>query len=81
MAPGDINVTIRAHDGIDYVQHTREGSAVDAGNVTVWQVHWTAPAASDPVIFHVAANNANGDDSPLGDFIYTAEASTAGTAR
>jgi len=81
VAPGDTSVMIRSHDGIDYVQHTRGGSVVNPGNMTVWQVRWTAPAASDPVVFHVAANNANGDDSPLGDFIYTAEASTAGTAR
>jgi hypothetical protein len=33
------------------------------------------------VVFHVAANAANGDDSALGDFIYTTEARTSHGAR
>ena len=37
---------------------------------------WTAPAGDAPVIFHAAGNASNGDASPLGDFIYTATASS-----
>jgi hypothetical protein len=57
---------------IVYIQHTR--AAVAAGSRVRWVVEWTAPEAGDPVIFHAAANASNGDDSALGDFIYTAAA-------
>jgi hypothetical protein len=39
-----------------------------------WTVEWEAPPAGGAVIFHAAANAANDDSSPLGDFIYTVEA-------
>lgn len=34
---------------------------------------WRAPEGLGSVVFHIAANAANGDDSPLDDFIYTRE--------
>ncbi|PYO85418.1 MAG: hypothetical protein DMD37_02810 [Gemmatimonadetes bacterium] len=56
---------------VGYIEHTAVGSGVS--NATArWTIRWTAPA--DPrgaVVFHVAANAANDDESPLGDFIYT----------
>ena len=58
---------------VSYIEHTFPGSNV-TGARTRWTIRWTAPAAPAPpgaVIFHVAANAANDDDSPLGDFIYT----------
>lgn len=56
---------------VGYIEHTEAGSAVT--NATArWSIRWTAPAtARGTVVFHVAANAANNDDSPLGDFIYT----------
>jgi hypothetical protein len=46
-----------------------------ARNQAGWTVHWTAPdPAHGQVVFHVAANAGNGDDSPFGDFIYTTSA-------
>ncbi len=37
-----------------------------------WRIRWTAPAhPRGAVVFHLAANAANDDESPLGDFIYT----------
>jgi hypothetical protein len=39
------------------------------------ELRWTAPEeARWPVAAHVAANAANDDDSPLGDFVYTTAA-------
>lgn len=58
---------------VRYVQHTPAGTAV-AGGAARWSFRWTAPgagAARGAVVLHVAANAANDDDSPLGDFIYT----------
>lgn len=37
-----------------------------------WQIRWTAPSAAyDTASFYVALNAANGDDTHLGDYIYT----------
>ncbi len=41
------------------------------GNVT-FQIDWTPPEASGPVVFYVAANAANANGQPTGDRIYTA---------
>jgi hypothetical protein len=70
----DRNVGVQHHAGIGYAQHTRDGSRVVDGGIMSWRFRWIAPADSDAVILHVAANNGNGDDSPFGDFIYTTEA-------
>lgn len=56
--------------GIPYAHHTEAGTA--AADSADWVVAWTPPAGNRPVHLHVAANAADGDDSPLGDHIYTA---------
>jgi hypothetical protein len=56
---------------VTYIQHTRDGSAVVTPGTARWQMRWTAPETRVPVIFHAAANAANDDASPLGDFVYT----------
>ena len=56
---------------VTYLRHTLAGTTV-SGDSSHWTFRWTAPAAPlGPVVFHVAGNAANYDDSPLGDFIYT----------
>ena len=65
---------------VTYLQHTKVGTAARTSGEAAWTFAWTAPD-SGPVVFHVAANAANGDDSALGDFIYTAEARTSLGAR
>ncbi len=54
-----------------YVQHTRQGTEAPQGT-REWRFEWTAPRAAGTILLHVAANAANGDDSPLDDLIYTA---------
>ena len=62
---------------VTYVQHSERGTIVDPPGTAAWRVEWTAPDTEGvPVLFHVAANAANDDASPLGDFIYTATASS-----
>ena len=58
--------------GVTYMQHTAAGAAAVTGDTARWTFTWTAPDGEVPVAFHVAANASNGDDSPLGDWIYTA---------
>lgn len=57
--------------GVPYAQHTPAGTDVESGEVARWIVEWSAPEAGGPVTFSVAANSANGDNSPFGDLIYT----------
>jgi hypothetical protein len=68
---------IRADDdpALLFVQHTVEGTLGTARGANTWSVEWTAPAAADaPVEFNAAANAANDDASPLGDYIYVTAA-------
>jgi hypothetical protein len=62
--------------GIVYVQHTKAGATAAKPGAARWTLEWTAPDGDAPVIFHAAANASNGDASSLGDFIYTATASS-----
>lgn len=56
---------------LTFVQHNLAGSRTPTPGTNVWTIEWTAPApASGPVLFNVAANASNNDDSPLGDYIY-----------
>jgi hypothetical protein len=54
-----------------FVQHNLAGSTTATRGSNTWTIEWTAPSpASGPVVFNIAANASNNDDSPLGDFIY-----------
>jgi hypothetical protein len=56
---------------VPYIEHTEAGTAVSDAAAR-WAFRWTAPARPRrAVVFHLAGNAANDDDSPLGDFIYT----------
>lgn len=62
---------------VTYIQQTKAGAAMQTAGQARWTFAWTAPEMGT-VVVHVAANAANGDASPLGDFIYTATAHTRG---
>src|SRR3990167_8912878 len=55
----------------DYIKHTSAGSS-QSGNAS-WNVQWTAPTSEvqNPVTFYAAGNEANGDGTNQGDYIYT----------
>ena len=61
---------------ITYIQHTAIGSEVPAPDTGRWTFAWAAPATGAPVVFHVAANAANGDGLSRDDLIYTATATS-----
>lgn len=64
-------------DSLKYIQHSTSGSEPLREHETSWTVTWQAPRSlAGPVIFHIAANAANGDQSEFGDFIYTKEITT-----
>lgn len=64
-------------DGVTYVSQTEAGSFA-GGDSLAWTIRWTATDSADgAVLFHAAANAANGDDSPFEDYIYTSAWTTA----
>ena len=79
LRPVDTRVTVTPSEGGQpYVHQTPPGSVVSDGSGASWSVVWVAPEEQTPVVFHVAANSGNGDNSPLGDLIYTAEVRVGG---
>jgi len=66
----DDRVAVVDSAGIAYVQHTASGARA-GGEHAEWTFEWTPPADGGAVALHVAANSANGDNSPLDDLIYT----------
>jgi hypothetical protein len=76
----DETVTVVPVDStnVEYVQHKRAGTRTVHDGLVTWTFEWTAPTSTDPVVFNVAANSANGDDSPLGDLVFTSEAHIGG---
>jgi hypothetical protein len=65
-------VKVAKDRGVQYAHHLRPGTQLTASGVVRWTLKWTAPAGRGAVLFHAAANAANGDDSQFGDFVYTA---------
>jgi len=57
--------------GVVYASHTKTGTRPVAPDTARWTLAWHAPARGDTILFHLAANAANGDDSEFGDFIFT----------
>lgn len=76
----DARVAVAGADssGIAYAHQTVTGVRPTARDTARWAVAWRAPAALGAVVFHVAANAADDDNSPFGDFVYTAERRAAG---
>jgi hypothetical protein len=74
----DPNVTITESGGVAYVHQTRAGATPPEAGRARWRLAWTAPRRADtPVVFHLAANAADGDESPLGDHVYALERTIA----
>jgi len=72
------SVQVDTARGVAFVQHTRRGTVVPEGPGSAsWSFRWTAPEAPGPVVLHVAANSADGDDSPFGDLVYATSVTSA----
>jgi hypothetical protein len=69
------NAAVTEQNGIHYVHHTLAGTIPATPGRARWRIEWAAPAeGSAAILFHLAANAANGDESPLGDRVYVARA-------
>ena len=58
---------------VQYAYHTEGGAELTSQELGAWTILWTAPESVGDVLLNVAANSANGDDSPIGDLIRTLE--------
>jgi hypothetical protein len=63
---------------ITYAQHSPAGADGSEAGQRRWALEWVAPPVTMPVVFHLAANAANGDGLSRGDFIYTATTTSRG---
>lgn len=69
-----LTLTPSISDEVAYVQHSAEGTRPTGEGKIAWSLTWTAPESdARPVVFNVAANAGNDDDSPFGDWIYVEE--------
>ena len=58
-------------DSLQYVQHSSEGSKPSSEKSNSWKIWWQSPEnPQGSVIFNIAANAGNGDQSEFGDYIY-----------
>lgn len=78
LEPVDSRTAVSDSLGVAYLHQTEAGSATHNPSGARWSFGWRAPSANAAgadatVVFHVAANSGNGDNSPLGDLVYTAE--------
>lgn len=71
---GRVEVVEDAGSGVQYGRQTRRGTGLTAPDSVRWRLDWRPPDREGRVVFHVAANAANHDDSEFGDHIYLAEA-------
>ena len=80
LAPGPgegERVAVESQSGVQYASQKKGGSSVSAADATQWTIEWIAPDRGGPVIVHVAANAADGNESADGDFVYTAASESA----
>jgi hypothetical protein len=67
LKPVDAGTQIVEQNGIEYIEHTLDGSPTNIFNFL-----WVAPGATaGDVVIHSTANAADGDVSPEGDYIYS----------
>jgi hypothetical protein len=73
LGPADDRATLvkTTLPAVQYLQHTRRGTGLAAPDTARWTLLWRAPDGLGRVVFHLAANAANEDNSEMGDFIFT----------
>ncbi len=60
--------------GVEFVTHAKPSGSPGRA---VWQLSWRAPIEGERVVFHVAGNASNDDNSEFGDFIMLGSRETA----
>jgi hypothetical protein len=70
-------VGVDRQGSVQYAGQKGAGSLVGTADSARWTIEWTAPDRGGPVIFHVSANAADGNESADGDFVYTTTGESA----
>ncbi len=71
-----VNTQVKTQNNIQYIEHTQAGTQLGAAQGS-WTFNWKAPdAAVGAIRFSAAGNAANGDGTPVGDYIYTTTATS-----
>jgi hypothetical protein len=74
-APGEEKrLAVETQGDVHYANQRRPGAELTGPDTVKWTLVWTAPMATRPVTFHVAANAADNDESTRGDYVYTTTA-------
>lgn len=71
LTPVDGRTMVSDSLGVSYLHQSEAGSVTHDPDGALWSFAWSAPTTARPVAIHVAANSGNGDESPLGDLVYT----------
>jgi hypothetical protein len=74
-------IRIDVHGDVQYANQRQQATALVTPDTARWALRWTAPETSGPIVFHVAANAADGDESVDGDYIHTAVVEAAPSER
>jgi hypothetical protein len=77
LAPADADaqrVTVESQGGVQYAGQKAAGSSPGADDTIRWAIEWVAPERVEAVVFHIAANAADGNGSVDGDHVYTTSA-------
>jgi len=77
LAPAAVDaqrVKVENQSGVQYAGQKVAGASVGVADTIRWVIEWTAPDRLEAVVFHVAANAADGNESADGDFIYLTSA-------
>jgi hypothetical protein len=71
--PGeDARIGVAVQGDVQYANQRRPGTALATPDLARWSLVWTAPTTLAPVVFHVAANAANADETTEGDYVHSA---------
>jgi hypothetical protein len=71
--PNPRRVVVFESRGIQFAQHTAPEIPPGVEGVVRWPLTWTAPAEPGRIAVHAAAVAGDGDESELGDYVYTLE--------
>lgn len=63
-------ITAAGTPPVQYIHHTRAGTALTSADTAAWSFTWTAPDSDAPISIDVSANAANDDASEFGDYVY-----------
>ncbi|HEX7123909.1 MAG TPA: choice-of-anchor V domain-containing protein [Gemmatimonadaceae bacterium] len=82
VVPGDEKrIKVSPDRGVQYAYHQRPGTQLVSRDTARWTLRWTAPARGGTVVFNVAGNAANEDDTQFGDYIYATSARAVASGR